>query len=106
MSGATISPGTPVYVISAEFDTHLQLVGWHPDQAEAERIRAVMQAHHDQKPEQPDWQSLGPVELKAARTALTDWVAKHPCGIDAERCRGFVMAPIEWLDVSKWGTPA
>lgn len=99
------TPGDSIYVISTEFDTHLQLVGWNPDQAEAERIRAGMQAHYDQKPAQPDWQNLGPVELKAARTVLTGWVAKDPCGIDAERCRGFVMAQIEWLDVSKWGAP-
>lgn len=105
-SGADVEPGKPVYVVSAEFDTHLQLVGWHADQAEAARICAAMQAHHDQKPEQPEWLNLGPIELQAARTALTDWVAKHPCGIDAERCRGFVVAPIEWLDVSAWGTPA
>lgn len=50
-----LAPGDSIYVISAEFDTHLQLVGWHPDQAEAEWIRAAMQAHSDQKPEQPDW---------------------------------------------------
>lgn len=89
-------------MISAEFDTHLQLVGWHPDQAEAERIRAAMQTHHGQKPEQPDWQKLGPIEPQAARTALTEYA----CGIDAERCRGFLVAPVEWLDVLAWGAPA
>lgn len=62
--------------------------------------------YHDQKPEQPEWLNLGLVELQAARTALIDWVAKHLGGIDADRCRGFVMASIEWLDVSKWGMPA
>lgn len=106
MSGAVVTPGEPVYVVSAEFDTHLQLVGWHPDQAEAARICAAMQAHHDQKPEQPEWLNVGPVELQAARNALTAWVALHPCGIDAERCRGFTVGAVEWLDVSRWGTPA
>lgn len=105
-SSADVERGKPVYVVSAEFDTHLQLVGWHADQAEAARICAAMQSHHNQKPEEPDWLSLGPIELQAARAAQTDWVAKHPCGIDAARCRGFVVAPIEWLDVSAWGTPA
>lgn len=106
MSGATVAPGEPVYVVSAMFDTHQQLLAWYPDPDTAERIRAAMQTHHDQKPEQPEWLNLGPVELQAARTTLTDWVAKHPCGIDAERCRGFVAGPVEWLDVSAWGTPA
>lgn len=105
-SVAVIEPGVPIYVVSAEFDTHQQLLGWYPKPDTAERVRAAMQAHHDQKPEQPEWQKLGPIELQAARTALTNWVAKHPCGIDAERCRGFVTGPVEWLDVSTWGTPA
>lgn len=105
-SVAAIEPGVPIYVVSAEFDTHQQLLGWYPNPDTAERIRAAMQAHHDQKPELPEWLNLGPIELQAARTALTNWVAKHPCGIDAERCRGFVTGPVEWLDVSTWGTPA
>ncbi len=106
MSAALVASGDPAYVMSAQFDTHQQLLGWYPDPDTAERIRAAMLAHHDQKPEQPEWLNLGAVELQAARTALTAWVAKHPCGINAERCRGFIMAPIEWLDVSDWGTPA
>lgn len=65
-----------------------------------------MQAHHDRKPDEPLWLSMEPIELQEARTAPTAWVEKHPCAIDAARCRGFEVRQVKWLDVSAWSTPA
>lgn len=65
--------GHPIYGVSASFDTHHHLLGWFPDPDEAEKLRAAMQVHHNQKPEQPAWLILGLVELQAVRTALTEW---------------------------------
>ncbi|TCQ81604.1 hypothetical protein [Pseudomonas sp. JUb52] len=90
---ALTAPGNPVYVVSAMFDTYQQLLDWYPDLDTAEGIRAAIHVHHDQKPEQPQGLNLDPVKLQAARTALTAQVKNHPCGIDAERCRSFVVAP-------------
>lgn len=30
MSSATVAPGDALYVVTAMFNTHRQLIGWHP----------------------------------------------------------------------------